>query len=236
MSHLEIASSPGGARARRIAAPLRQEVAGLIREAIVTSEFKPGERLIESTLCARYDVSRTVIRETLRQLESEGLVTTVANRGPEVSRLSIDEAESLYEVRGALESLAGELFAKRATAGERADLELASQRVEVAVREGDIHALLRIKDEYYDVLLRGSRSAEIERMLRMVQARTQLLRVYSLQSPNRGEKTIAEISEITKYAVAGDSEATREACVRHVQSAATAALAEMRARRAAESP
>ncbi|BCL33332.1 GntR family transcriptional regulator [Streptomyces aurantiacus] len=73
-------------------------------------------------LCARYEVSRTVVRAVLRQLESEGPVTTVPNHGPVVTELTVLDAKALLEVRSALEGLAGALFAERATAGQREQL------------------------------------------------------------------------------------------------------------------
>lgn len=216
-------------RVNRVAAPLRREIVNMLREAIVTGELAPGERLVESSLCERYAVSRTVIREALRQLESEGLVTTVANRGPEVATLTAEDAKSLYEVRGALESLAGELFAQRASAQDRSELRRACDRVIEAVPAGDIHRLLEIKDEFYTVLLDGAKSTAIGSALRLIHARTQLLRTYSLQAKDRGPRTIAEIEEITRCAIKGDAEGTRLACVEHVRSAALVALSEMEA-------
>src|SRR5207248_2791945 len=108
-----------GRRVQRVAAPLRTQVLEALRQDVLAAEFQPGERLVEAQLCARYEVSRTVVREVLRQLESEGLVTTVPNRGPVVTELTTADAEALFEVRGALEGLAGALFAERATAEQR---------------------------------------------------------------------------------------------------------------------
>ena len=65
----------------RTAAPLRQQVVRLVREDILEGGLVPGQRLIESALCETYGVSRTVIREALRQLESEHLISVVPNLG-----------------------------------------------------------------------------------------------------------------------------------------------------------
>lgn len=214
---------------RRTAAPLRTEVVNALRRAIVAQEFAPGERLVETVLCEKYSVSRTVVREALRQLESEGLVSMVANRGPEVATLSIHDAESLYEVRRALESLAGSLFAERASDEQCTELVARLGEVKVAVASGDPEKRLAAKDRYYDVLLDGTGNAEIARMLRSVNARTQLLRTLSLAAPGREPRTIAEITRITAAAAVNrDSEEARIACEEHVRNAAEAALAEMR--------
>lgn len=64
----------------RIETPLRMQIVQELRTALLGRQFKPGERLMEAPLGERFEVSRTVIREALRQLETEGLVTTVADR------------------------------------------------------------------------------------------------------------------------------------------------------------
>ncbi len=218
-------------RISRVAAPLRVKVAEAIRKAIVTSEFAPGERLVEAVLCEKFDVSRTVVREALRQLETEGLVTMVPNHGPEVATLSLREAESLYEVRRSLESLAGGLFAERADDDECAELVVCLNEVKSAMAGQDTAAKLVAKDRFYDVLLAGSKNGEIGRMLRMINARTQMLRMYSLSASERGSHTIAELARITAAAAVNrDQEEARRACEQHVQSAAEAALGEMRRR------
>ncbi|MGO4238601.1 GntR family transcriptional regulator [Pseudarthrobacter sp. YAF2] len=216
---------------RRTAAPLRQEVTDALRKAIVTNEYGAGERLVESVLCDRFSVSRTVVREALRQLESEGLVTTVPNRGPEVATLTLQEAEGLYEVRAALESLAGSLFATRAAGEDCARLVQALSNIRETIGGADISASLELKDAYYDVLLDGAGNQEIRRMLKLVNARTQVLRMYSLASPGREPKTVEELERITTAAaIRRDPAETREACEEHVRKAAAAAIGEMRRR------
>lgn len=214
---------------RRTAAPLRTEVVNALRRAIVAQEFAPGERLVETVMCEKYSVSRTVVREALRQLESEGLVTMVPNRGPEVATLSIHEAESLYEVRRALESLAGSLFAERASDAHCTELVSKLGEVKAAVASGDPEQRLAAKDSYYDVLFDGAGNAEIARMLRSVNARTQMLRTLSLAAPGRDARTVAEITRITAAAAVNrDPDEARAACEEHVRNAAEAALSEMR--------
>ena len=86
---------------------LRLLVENRLRSAIGSGLFKPGQRLIERELCEQVGVGRTSIREALRQLEAEGLVTTIPHRGPIVSTISVEEAEQLYDLRALLEGYAG---------------------------------------------------------------------------------------------------------------------------------
>lgn len=215
---------------KRIAAPLRQQVVEMLRKAIVTFEFHPGERLVEKNLCERFAVSRTVVRESLRQLESEGLVTTVPNRGPVVARLTESDAEQLFEARAVLEALAGRLFARRAKVADRKELTQALKQVKLAFKDGELAAVLAAKDRFYEVLFVGARNDVIHQQVLGVHARISLLRGMSLQAEGRAPHTMRELQAIVRTAVAGDEDAAWVACETHVHSAAAIALAELRKR------
>src|SRR5262245_64954406 len=85
-----------------------------LRAAILNGVFKPGERLLEQNLCEWMGVSRTSVREALRRLEAERLITITPNRGPSVTEIAWDEAKAIYEVRALMEGEAAALFAARA--------------------------------------------------------------------------------------------------------------------------
>jgi DNA-binding GntR family transcriptional regulator len=219
---------------RRIAAPLRQQVTELLREAISEGDFEPGERLVEKILCDRYNVSRTVIREALRHLEAEGLVELVANRGPVVRVLSDAEADSLYEVRGALEGLAGQLFAQRADAAQQAELRGALERIRAVIGDAPLPELLAAKDAFYEVLIIGCGNDVIPTTLRTVHTQIRMLRGLSLQAEGRLPNTLRELEAIVDAAVVRrDPELARLRCVEHVTAAAEAMRRVRAARRAA---
>ncbi|MFD2398220.1 GntR family transcriptional regulator [Prauserella oleivorans] len=220
-----------GPRVKRVAAPLREQVLDLLRADILSSEFEPGERLVESRLCARYEVSRTVIREVLRQLESEGLVSSVPNQGPVVAELTREDAIALFEVRAALEGLAGSLFAQRADAKERKRLRDALKAVEKSLGKAELPARLKIKDEFYAALIDGAHNEVIRTTLRGIHARVQMLRGLSMQAPGRSAEILRELGDITDAAaVRQDPIAAREACEKHVHNASEVALRELEAR------
>jgi DNA-binding GntR family transcriptional regulator len=88
------------------AAPVRQQVAEVLRFAITSGRFAPGQRLVEKGLCELTGVSRASVREAPRQIETTGMIETLPNRRPSVTRLSRQDAASIYEVRDALDALA----------------------------------------------------------------------------------------------------------------------------------
>jgi DNA-binding GntR family transcriptional regulator len=94
---------------------ISQEIAEQLRDAIVSGEYKPRERLIEMELSRRYNVSRTPIREAIKELESAGLVKVEPYHGAAVSDIDIDEIRSIYEVRSVLEGFAAFLATPNVT-------------------------------------------------------------------------------------------------------------------------
>ena len=93
--------------------PLRDVIYNTLRDAIVSGDLKPGERLMEVTLAEKMGVSRTPVREAVRKLELEGLVTMIPRKGTHVAELSVKDIMDVLEVRTALDKLATELAAER---------------------------------------------------------------------------------------------------------------------------
>ena len=95
---------------------LRESVYSKIKKKILVGEMKPGTRIVEVTLAESLGVSRTPVREAIRQLEKEGMVTVVEpRRGSYVSDISVRHMVDILEVRGELEALAASLASSRAT-------------------------------------------------------------------------------------------------------------------------
>src|SRR5215469_11492293 len=149
---------------RRSAAPLRHEVLEALRGAIVSGRLAPGARLIERELIAMMGVSRTVIREALRQLEAGGLVDGVPNRGAVVRELTLAEARDLYAIRALLEGLAARMFVEKASAAEIVALGRELKATAAAYRRRDPEATIRTKNEFFAALFAGARSETLAAM------------------------------------------------------------------------
>jgi GntR family transcriptional regulator, trigonelline degradation regulator len=179
----------------RHAAPLRQQVLEALRRAIVSGRLAPGQRLTERELIEMLGVSRTVIREALRQIESEGLVEIIPNKGPVVRKLSATEAKDLYRIRAVLEGLAARLFAENADEEDVAKLSDALESIKLAYRGSDGELALEAKDKFYEILYSGCCSDTLGSMLAMVQARIWRWRAVGLTHPNRAHKRLDESLE-----------------------------------------
>ena len=114
--------------------PLRDVVFNTLRQGILTGALKPGERLMEIHLADRLGVSRTPIREAIRMLELEGLVTMIPRRGAEVSRISRQDIRDVLEVRLVLDSLATKLACERITEDQKEELKRAAEGFAEATR------------------------------------------------------------------------------------------------------
>jgi DNA-binding GntR family transcriptional regulator len=205
--------------------PVRRQVEDALREAIVGGRFLPGEHLPDRVLCEAFGTSRSVVREAVRLLEAEGLIVVHPNRGPFVAPLSVDEAREIYEVRAALESLAGAGFARHATAAQRAALNAVYEELRDRGAACDRNSLLDIKRRFYDILTQGCGNAYAARMLDRLLSRNAQLRATSLSRPDRLPRTIAEIGDIIVAIERHDPAAAAAACRRHVEQAAAVALA-----------
>jgi DNA-binding GntR family transcriptional regulator len=210
----------------RVAAPLREQVVTLVRDAILGFRLQPGQRLVERELVEQLGVSRATVREVLRELAVEGLVTVVPQRGAIVTALSPDEAADLYEMRASLEALAVRRFVQRATPEQVAALRAAVGEIE-RTAESDPQDQLPAKDRFYDVLFTGSNSAPLQQTLAGLQARVRLLRATSLSEPGRPQQAAAELRAVVDAVEAGDADAAAAACARHIENAARTALARL---------
>lgn len=229
-------ATAGSSVIARAAAPLRQQVVRLIREDILNGALAPGQRLLESALCDAYGVSRTVVREALRQLESEQLVEVRANLGPRVAVLNESDIRALYVVRSAMEALAGKLFALNATSAERRSFVRLRDRLDAEYRRGDIDSREAIKAEFYRLLADGAHNPILAESLQVLHARVAVFRRYAFVDPERIEPSIAELSAIIgAAAVERDPDAAWIACERHILLAADLAIIEHR-KRADEEP
>lgn len=174
---------------RKFAAPLRQQVLDGLRQAVIDGRLAPGARLIERELTEMMGVSRTVVREALRQLESEGLVANVPNKGPVVRALSPVEARDLYGIRVVLEGHAARLFVQNADEAQVKRLAQALEVVAAAYERGDAQEILDTKNRFYEVLFDGAGSETLSSMLSTLHARIWRWRALGLSHPQRSAQS-----------------------------------------------
>lgn len=178
--------------ARRALAPLRAQVLEQLRGAIIAGRLAPGARLIERELIDMLGVSRTVVREALRQLQSEGLVAEDAKKGMIVRELSETEARHLYDIRALLEGLAARLFVENASDAQLRKLAEALEKTVDAYAGGNPARILKTKTAFYENLFAGASSETLSSMLAMLHARISRWRALGLSHPSRSRRRSKE--------------------------------------------
>jgi DNA-binding GntR family transcriptional regulator len=210
----------------RVSAPLREQVLEVLRDAILSFRFKPGQRLIERELIDATGVSRTTIREVIRELAAEGLVKTIPQKGAVVVAPSAEEAQELYELRAVLEGHLVKKFIENASDAEVAAVRKAFTQFEQTVeRGGGTASMLKLKDRLYDLLAKGAGNRALQTSLTQLHARVSLLRATSLSSSEeRPRQAVNELRALVEAIEARDSRAAQRASTRHVQNAAKAGI------------
>jgi DNA-binding GntR family transcriptional regulator len=136
-----------------------------LRQAVISGILEPGERIVERKLAKQLGVSRTPVREALRQLELEGLVKHTPNKGVIVSRMSAKDVWDVYNIRAVLEGLAARLAAQSITPEEIADLEMLFQEMEKAAAEKDMEHLNELHLDFNEIIYRAARNTRLHQMI-----------------------------------------------------------------------
>lgn len=200
-------------------APLRQKIIAALRRAIEMGVLKPGERLIEKDLCAQLGVSRTCLREALRELEALRVISNSTVRGLMVTPISTEDAENIYRIRAELEALIAEQFIERASAADCAAFREAGEGLKRAYQLADLEAILDAKKIYYDAFCEGARNPVAFDLLMTLHLRTSPMRAASISREERKAESIGEVDALVAAVSAGDVAAARAAARAHVENA-----------------
>ncbi len=219
-------------RSKLEAAPLRRKISATLRRAIETGELKPGDRLVEKDLCQELNVSRTSLREALRELQAEKLVVSVP-RGLIVAEISEEDAANIYQVRAALEGLVAAQFAEIANALDVAKLKAALDRLEEAYRSKNFETILDGKKRFYDAICLGAKNAVVRDLLDHLSNRINQLRSTSRENDKRWHASLMELKKLASALFAHDPRAARAAAIKHVAAAARTVLRKRRGKSSA---
>ena len=195
-----------------------------IRQGIVTGEFRPGEHLSERGLGELTGVSRTAVREAIRTLASEGLITVVRYRGPIVTQLTEKEARDLYEMRALLEEHFASSFCQRASQEQIAALVASVEDIGQGHAERNMVGVIEASNRYYTVLSEGADNGAISKALDTLHNRMALFRFSSTRWPGRVESSMAELREIAEAIKARDHVAAGAAARLHIERAGEMAM------------
>lgn len=146
-------------------APLSNSLLGKLQKDILTGKLKPGQKLTEQDLCKTYGVSRTPVREALRQLETDGLVENILNRGAFVVGMTQQDYEDMFELRKAYEVQAVKWAIQRITEEEMERLEETFEFMEFYTLRNDVDKMLTINSGFHQVIYEASHNRMLKKLL-----------------------------------------------------------------------
>jgi DNA-binding GntR family transcriptional regulator len=201
-------------------ASLSKVVSEQIRGRILDGTLKPGERLVEDRLSTELGVSRVPVREALRGLSVEGLVTLLPRRGATVTEVTPETVAELVEVRALLEGLNARLAAQRHDPEIVAALKDTLARGNQAAKTGSAEELAHLNAEFHERLAEASRNSVLSDVMRGLRERTSI--AFAINGRARAREDWEEHAGILAAVIAGDAELAALLATRHVQNAAAA--------------
>ncbi len=196
--------------------PLSAQLADRIRDMILTGDYPPGARLQEMEMSAQFGVSRTPLREALKTLSSEGLVTLAPNRGATVTELTDTELADTFPVMGALEGLAGELACANATDVEiDAITKLHTQMIK-SYQGGDLASYYDINRQIHAAILAAAHNQTLAQSHGLLAGRVTRARFRGQMSDQRWAAAVGEHERILSALRARDGKKLAELLRQHV--------------------
>ena len=190
-----------------------------LKAAVVNGDLAPGEALNEAELARQWEVSRTPVREAIRQLEQEHLVRWSPRRGATVAGITVAGVRDLYEVREVLEGLAAQLAAQHAGGEELAQLEGLAAAIRKAHEGGDLPEAIRLDDQLHRSLVRSTGNRVLEAHLGRILDRVLMGRMTVRRDPGRIDEIVLEHDRIVSALRQRDSASAGAEAAGHIRRA-----------------
>ncbi|MEW6623921.1 MAG: GntR family transcriptional regulator [Bacillota bacterium] len=198
---------------------LRGMVFNRLLDDILNGVYQPGETLVESKLAEKLGVSRTPIREAIKQLELEGLVTPLPNRRVIVQGVTEKDIDDIYMIRKRLEGLAARWAVANITEEELDDLKKTMDLMEFYTEKGQLEQVQELDAKFHSIIFQASKSKPLRFVLSNFHQFVRKARGDSLMVTGRLHKALEEHRNILKAIISNDPEAAEQAMKRHVLSA-----------------
>lgn len=184
---------------------LHDELLDRLRQMIVDGDLVPGQKVPEKELCERFGVSRTPLREALKVLANEGLVTLTPNRGAMIAELTMDDLEEAFPVMGALEALSGELACANMTEAELAEIRKLHDRMVAHYEARELKPYFRANRRIHELILAAARNETLTSLYRSLEGRVRQARYLANMSEERWPVAVEEHSQMIEALEKRDS-------------------------------
>ncbi|MDF1616544.1 GntR family transcriptional regulator [Petrocella sp. FN5] len=196
---------------------LRGRVFHKIREDILKGGYKHKEAIKELQVAVELGVSRTPVREALRQLELEGLVTIIPNKGAIVTGINAKDIQDIYAIRSMIEGLCAKWASENITASQIDDLEEVVYLSEFHLEKGHIDQLYELDNKFHEILYEASNSKIMKHVLSDFHHYVQRVRKVSLSSVDRAKASIKEHKAILEALKIGNGKTASELTNKHIE-------------------
>jgi DNA-binding GntR family transcriptional regulator len=219
MSEDQIVHPELSIRVDRSIKTLRELTLDKVRDAILNQYYKPGQRLIERSMCEELGVSRTVVREVLRHLETEGLVQSIPQHGPIVAVIDADNTRQIYELRSLLEGHAAAGCAEKSREEDVVVMKAALTSIEAAFQRRDYQGVMKATTNFYKTMFHAAGDTMAWEIVNSLNARINRLRLITISSENRGARAPSEMHTLLDAIERRDPKAAGRAASEHVKTA-----------------
>ena len=196
---------------------LRERVFKSIRASILNGEYKQGDPLRETVIAKKLNVSRTPVREAIRQLELEGLVYSIPNKETVVSGISDIDVQDIFLIRSRVEGLAAKKAAECITDEEIKEIEEVLEFTEFYAQKGDIERIGELDHKFHDLVYIAAKSKIMKQVLSDFHIYVQQTRRASLAVPGRIEGLLKEHTAIFDAIKRKDGEEAEKLMEQHVR-------------------
>lgn len=196
---------------------LRDQIFTNLRRDIIEGKYEKGDILVESEIAKNFGVSRTPIREVLRQLELEGLVESVPNKGVFIQGISEEDIKDIYEIRTVLEGLAGRRAAENITNEQIELLKETCDLMEFYTEKDNLEKVAKYNTRFHEIIFEASNSRFLKNMLNLLQDYVTKMRRHSLKQPGRAQKALEEHKAILSALENKDSALASKLLTEHVK-------------------
>ena len=197
--------------------PLREIVYEQLKRQILTGRITPGTRMMEVELADEMGVSRTPVREAIRKLEKEGLVTIEPRRGAYASDISVKDMVDTLEVREDLEGLAAALAAERMTEEQIDELVKITEGYSEAILNSDTEKIIHYDEKFHKHIVSCSGNKTLIQLSEIVQELALRFRYIYYDDFSRYENMPVEHRQIIAAITSGDADTARKSADSHVK-------------------
>ncbi|WP_315702719.1 MULTISPECIES: GntR family transcriptional regulator [unclassified Bradyrhizobium] len=188
-----------------------------LADEIVRGVLAPGAPLDETEIAKRFNVSRTPVREALRQLAASGLVEARAHRGAVVARPGVERLSGMFEAMAELEGLCAGLAAQRMTPVERQRLELIHDELRTLSHAGNPERFHEVNERFHSAIYAGAHNAYIAEITLATRVRVQPFRRAQFRNLGRLAKSHAEHDRVVVGILRGDKAGAANAMRAHIE-------------------